>query len=327
MSGLQQLHKGSARLSDLADGQLAKGLLAQAGGMAFYLDPANGNDANDGLTPETAFKTLPAGYAALRDGKNDILFYIAGSGSIQLAAGLTWSKNYAHLIGVCAPTRAGQRARIFQAADAEAVSPLITISGQGCVFANLYIFQGVDDATSLVNVQVSGQRNYFENVHFAGGGHATQAIDGGASLVIAGGAENTFVGCTIGVDTIAAGTGMAALVFASTGGAARNRFIDCDFTLHAGHAGAVFIEVLGNAGLDRYQLFRSCLFTNLSSTAMTQAVAVAGGVDPANKRLVMFNCAKIGAGKWDNGDTSLVVGNMNAVTAADLSGHMVAMQE
>ncbi|MBX3048438.1 MAG: hypothetical protein KIT46_04505 [Anaerolineales bacterium] len=324
---LQQLHRGSARLSDLVDGQLAKGLLAQGGGLAFYLDPERGNDADDGLSPETAFRTLPAAYAALRDGRQDVLFYIAGAGSVKLEASFTWSKSYAHLVGVCAPTQAGQRARIFQAEAAEDVSPLITISGQGCVFANLYIFQGVDDDGSLVNVRVSGQRNFFENVHFAGGGHASQAIDGGASLQISGGSENTFVRCTIGVDTIAAGAGMAALVFAATGGAARNRFVDCDFTLQAGHAGAIFVELLGNAGLDRYQLFRDCAFINLASTALTQAFAVAGGLDPANKRILLKDCVMVGAAKWDNGDSGLVYGNMGAVVADDLGGALVALQE
>ena len=36
--------------------------------------------------------------------------------------------------------------------------------------------QGQDDASTLINVKVSGNRNYFENVHFAGGGPATGIV-------------------------------------------------------------------------------------------------------------------------------------------------------
>jgi len=110
------------------------------------------------------------------------VYYIAGTSSITLSAALTWSNSYTHLIGICAPTRTAQRARIFQLSTLTGASPLITISGSGCIFSNLYVFQGVNDATSLINVSVTGGRNYFENVHFAGGGHAAQAIDGGAAL-------------------------------------------------------------------------------------------------------------------------------------------------
>jgi hypothetical protein len=294
-------------------------------GDVYYLDPANGDDDNSGTSPASAVQSMETAYDLLTGNQNDVLVYIAGATSLTLQEALVWNKSYTHFVGYCAPTRVAQRARIFQLASLTAASPLITISGSGCMFENFYVFQGVDDATSLINVSVSGSRNYFKNVHFAGGGHATQAIDGGASLRISGGSENTFVDCTIGVDTIAAGNGMAGLVFAATGGAARNRFIDCDFTLWAGNAGAIFVEVLGNSGLDRYQIFKNCTFSNLSSTALTQAFAIAADFDPANKRLLLKDCTLIGAPKWDNADRGAVYGNMNAVTGADLSGVMVQM--
>jgi hypothetical protein len=145
-------------------------------------------------------------------------------------------------------------------------------------------------------------------------------------LVISGGSENLFEDCTIGVDTIDAATGMAGLVFAATGGAARNIFRRCHFTLQAGNAGAIFVEVLGNSGLDRYQIFDNCLFVNLSGTALTQAFAIAAGYDPANKRLLLKDCVLIGAPKWDNADRGAIYGNMNAFTGADLSGVLVALQ-
>ena len=292
---------------------------------AFFVDPANGSDSNDGLRFEKPLLTLTAAEDLCVAGQNDAVIYLAGASSLTLEAALTWDKSYTHFVGLSAPTPAGTRARIFQDADLADASPLLTISASGCIFKNFYIFQGVDDDGSLVNVSVTGSRNYFESIHFAGGGHATQAINGGASLLINGGSENLFHRCTIGVDTIAAATGMAGLVFAATGGAARNYFRECHFSMYAGNAGAIFVEALGNSGLDRYHIFDNCLFSNLSATAMTQAFAIAGGFDPANKRFLLKDCVLIGAGKWDDGDTGLVYGNMDDVTGADTSGTLVEL--
>jgi hypothetical protein len=288
----------------------------------FFVDPANGSDSNNGQSLDQAMATIPAAYAQMTANQHDTLFYIAGSSSVTLTAALTWSKNYTHLIGVAAPVRTAQRARIFQLSTLTAASPLITISATGCIFKNLYIFQGVDDATSLINVSVTGGRNYFENVHFAGGGHASQAIDGGASLKLDGAEENTFVNCTIGVDTIDAATGMVGILF--DGEAHRNTFEKCVVRMRAGNAGAAFAEVADSTGIDRDNLFDNCLFINNSTaTDMTSAfVAPAGMGEP--RVLLLKDCLIHNATKLDANDRGILFGNMGAVTGADLSG--VAVQ-
>lgn len=292
------------------------------GGNVYFLDPANGVDGRDGRSPATAFKTLPAAYAALTANQNDVLFYIAGTGSINLSAAFVWGKNYTHFIGLCAPTMVAQRCRIFQAAGDLNLSPLFQVTASGCILANLYIFQGTDDAQSLIDVQVTGQRNYFQNVHFAGGGHATNAIDGCASLNLAGTAmENTFVDCTIGLDTIDAAAGVALLLINGTG-CGRNIFRNSHFTMNAGSNDARFVELSANAALDRYTIFDRCLFINTKTSLLT-AFAIPADFDSANKRFLLKDCAGVGFAKWDSTDKVAVFGNMNAVTGADLSGVMV----
>lgn len=289
------------------------------GGIWYYVK-GTGSDSNSGLTPDDALKTVTAGYAKLRDGYNDVLAVLASTSAINEAAAITWSKNLAHMVGFGAPTHAAQRTRIVCNAAGASMSPFITVSGYGCIFANLNIWQGQANASTLINVSVTGSRNYFRNVHFAGGGHATQAVDGGASLHINGGSENLFELCTIGVDTIAAGTGMAGLVYAATGGAARNVFRNCLFTLYAGHAGAIFVEALGNSGLDRYHIFERCRFINLSGTAMTQAFAIAAGFDPSNKRFLLIDCELIGATDYDAADRGMIYLNGQTRTGGGNSG-------
>lgn len=292
------------------------------GGNVYFVDPANGSDGNPGTTPATAFAGLEAAYAATTANQNDVVFYIGGSSGNNLAAAMTWSKNYTHLIGLCAPTHAAQRSRIFQTSTLTGASPLLTISASGCIFANFYIFQGVDDATSLINVSVTGGRNAFYNVHFAGGGHATQAIDGGASLKLDAAEENLFEQCTIGVDTIDAATGMVGLLF--DGEAHRNMFRNCTFRMRAGNSGAAFVEVADATGIDRDNTFDNCLFINNStSNDMASAFVIPAGMGEP-RLLLLKDCILHNVTKLDANDRGVLFGNMGAVTGADGSG--VAVQ-
>jgi len=287
----------------------------------YFVDPTNGDDANPGTDLAKPLAGLEAAYAKTVSGQHDCVFYIAGTTTTSFLAAMVWANSYTHLIGICAPSHVAQRARVNQ--ESVVVSPLLTVSGSGCIFKNLYFFHGVNSASSLINVKVTGERNYFYNVHFAGGGHTTQAIDGGMSLQISGGSENLFERCTIGVDTIAAATGMVGLSFAATGGAARNWFKDCHFSMYAGSATALFVEVLGNSGIDRYQIFERCLFSNLSATAMTEAINVAAGFDANNKRLLLLNCALIGATDWDASNRGAIYLNNGTLTGGGNAGTML----
>ena len=191
-------------------------------------------------------------------------------------------------------------------------------------FKNFYIFQGVDEAVANINVQVTGGRNYFENVHFAGGGHASQAINGGASLKLDTTAceENTFVGCTIGVDTIDAATGMVGLLL--DGANHRNVFKECIFRMRAGNSGAAFVEVADATGIDRDTTFIDCLFINNStSNDMDAAFLIPAMGEP--RMILLKDCIFHNVTKLDANDRGVLFGNMNAITGADLSGVAVEM--
>ena len=293
----------------------------------YYVDPATGSDSFDGLTPGTALATIAAAEDKCVANRHDTVFYIAGSSSVTLSAALTWDKNYTHLIGIAAPTQVGQRARIFQLSSLTGASPLLNITASGCIFKNFYLFQGVDDNTSLINVQVTGGRNYFENVHFAGGGHATQAINGGASLELDGAEENTFVNCTIGVDTIDAATGMVGLLVDTE--AKRNKFIDCTFTMSAGHTGAAFVELVDGTAIDRYLEFRRCSFinSNFKNFLMASAFVIPAIAANRNCSILLQDCMFHGVSKLDAGDRGFLYGNMDVVTPVDLSGVAKELRE
>jgi len=288
----------------------------------FYVDPSRGAAGSVGSW-DSPMASLEEAEDKCIANQHDHVIYVAGSSGDNLEAALVWDKNYTHLVGMCAQTGIAQRARLFQTSTLTGASPLLTISASGCVFKDFYIFQGVDDATSLINVSVTGGRNYFENVHFAGGGHATQAVNGGASLKLDGAEENRFVHCTIGVDTIDAATGMMGILF--DGEAHRNEFEDCTVRIRAGNAGAGFVEVVDSTGLDRDNTFLACRFINNSATALTSGFVIPAGMGAPRKILLDPRCMILGTTKLDANDRDVLFGNLNAVTGADLSGVAVEL--
>ncbi len=296
------------------------------GNVRYYLDPTNGSDGNSGLSRDRAFATLPTAFAAIPANLNNVLVYIAGPSSITLSAAFDWSKDYTHFVGEVAPSIVGSRARIFQLSTLTGASPFFTWSANGSICQNIYTFQGVDDATSKINWLISGERNVMIGQHFAGGGHATQAIDGGCSLKITG-SENRFIDCVAGVDTIPAATGMVGILF--DGQASRNRFEGCDVTMYAGHIGAAFVEVADGTGIDRYTLFKkACNFINSNSDNFLMA---SGFLIPAfagnnsSRILIDPTCMIHGVTTNDVGDRGVLFGGLDAYTSADLSGVAVEL--
>ena len=284
----------------------------------YFVDTVNGSDGNDGLTPASALATIITAYGKCTANQHDTVFYIAGSSGLNMTASLTWAKNYTHLIGIAAPTMPAVRARIFQLSTLTGASPLFTVTAQGCIFKNFYCFQGVDDATSLINWQVSGGRNYFENVHFAGGGHATMAVNGCNILRLVGSSgENMFVNCTFGVDTIAAAIGVACLSI--SGGTPRNIFRNCNFTLYSAAAGAMFVEWEALSAVDRYMIFDNCSFINTGATTMNEAFSIPASV-PGHRRTFLKDCWGYGFTDWEASDRGVLYVSGGTATAGGYAG-------
>src|SRR3990167_5726869 len=182
------------------------------------------SDSNSGPSPDKPLKTLSAALGKVTSGRGQVIFVdsssnTAGETSDDLSAALTISQSGIAVVGSNAGGLVAQRSRIQQLSTATGITNLVTVSGHNNYFEGLHIFQGVDDATSLVALLVSGQRNVFKNCHFAGIGHATMDASGARSLKVTG-SENLFEDCTIGLDTIARGTTEGEIEL--SGGATRN---------------------------------------------------------------------------------------------------------
>lgn len=273
-------------------------------GKVFWVDPTNGNDTtNSGLRPGDAYKTLANAEDDMTEYNHDVVVILPGgtSGTAETAT-ITWDKDYCHVLGSTAPTHVSQRSRVLTTTDS--VDPCLTISANGCIFQNIQI--ATYQANNDVLVNLTGDRNYFKNVHFAGIGHATAGDDTSARCItLTGAEENLFKDCTIGLDTVARSVANASVEFAS--GSTRNKFVDCDFLAYADNAGVLFVKAASAATIDRYVIFENCLFHNAANsgaTAMTVAMdlhAAAGGT------IILRNCWKHGASDWADDFTTVYI--------------------
>lgn len=296
-------------------------------GKVFFVDPELGSDGSEG-TAERPMASIDAAYDKCVSGRGDCVVLKGGPTSSattghtnRLSETLVWAKHNTHLIGAGAPTMVGPRARITGPSSGGTFSPLITISGSGCRFENITVFD--DYTVDPVAINLTGQRNYFYNVNIQGMGAATGGDDAAAaSLKIDGGDENTFVNCMIGLDTVARSTTNAELEL--VGGATRNIFIDCFFSAFADNAGHLFVKIDGSTDIDRYVWFKNCTFYNAvesTGTAMTQAMSVhntCGGM------VMLQQCFLIGATDWCEADNANVFSDAAAPTAGT-SGIAIAV--
>lgn len=299
-------------------------------GKKFFVRPSTGSDGNDGLSPDRALQTVSKALTLATADKHDVIYLIgegnsANASSARVSSTLTWSKDCVHLIGVAAPVAVSQRARIAVTSGSAAMSPMVDVTGNNCIFQNIQFFHGQADATALLNVRVTGQRNYFENCHFAGIGDATQSAAGAASLAIIGGAENVFRHCVMGLDTVTRDADATELLFDTA--ATRNLFEDCHFSSYIDNASFCSVTVADTTAIDRWQRFKNCLFQTDSvnqGTTQTNVFSLPAGI--VQGKIILQDCAYItdgasGAGDW-GADRGIVWCNMPAAAASAAGGEM-----
>ena len=300
-------------------------------GQQFFVKPYSGSDGNNGKSPRKAFKTLAKALSAMTADRNDVCWFMSESNSKDyttdfLSATLDWNKNLCHLIGVNAGQPVGQRSRVEHISTYVTASNLFTLSASGCLIANIHFFTGVADANPTGCVKVTGERNRFVNCHIAGIGDATNDIVGAYSLLLDGAAECIFDDCTIGLDTIARGTAANSGLLVDSA-ATRNEFRSCRFVAQVEHAtNHVHVRIADATSIDRYLLFKDCLFYYMSpnyavgatgvmklTAALTQGYIIV-------QRGMAFSDKPTVAIKWDVDDRNQIALLAEATPAADTAG-------
>lgn len=280
-------------------------------GRVIFCDAVNGNDGNSG-GGEDPVQTLTQAYSMMTDGNNDVAV-IVGDGSTaatqRLSATLTWAKDACHIVGMTAPTATAQRARISTATGATTnLSPLMTISGNGCIFANFSYFQGVGQAsTDEKLLDITGDRNWFGNVQFGGIGSANGAARAGSYIIsLTGAGENTFDGCVIGLETIQRSAANASVKFVSD--AQRNLWRRCKFMMAASATSPLFIDASAASCFNgSTNTFEECSFINLTGISAASNPAVVATLNASINGLMVFDRCTTNATKWAAATTQAIV--------------------
>ncbi|MCP3681667.1 MAG: hypothetical protein GY861_03160 [bacterium] len=272
-------------------------------GDIYYVDANNGSNSNGGTSWNDALATLTKAEDQCSTNNYDVIIVApAGTSATAEPGTITWDKNHITVIGAAAPTMIGQRSRISW--DTDSTDPCITVSGHGNRFINMK--WSTTQASNDVLMNMTGDRNYYNNIHFAGICNATTGDDTSArNIVLTGSHENTFDGCMIGEDTAARSGANANLELA---GASKNTFNDCMFLMNADNTGALHVKSTGATGASGWNRFNNTIWYakwtnqadkiaavfNLSAQTQTCAILMTGSQ------------LMVGADDWEAADSSLI---------------------
>ena len=249
-------------------------------GNSYFVNALNGSDSYDGKSASRAKATILAAYNLTTSGQNDIVYMLGGTTANTLAASLTWSNSYTHLIGIGAPCHDSQRTRIFHSAN---FSPMITVSGSGCIFQNLYFSYGDDHADNHILMTLTGSRNYFGNVHFSAMSHQTEADDADSIGIYLNNCQsNLFDHCNFGNQNVARGD--ANTLLSLNNHVKRVKFEACLFQIWADAATPTFLRTEGTDAFDNLGCwFNDCLFM-AQGTTLTQGFDIHAMAQSSTKR-------------------------------------------
>ena len=304
--GNQALGLGSKLQSSLAMGVQT--------GKRWYVDGVNGADTNDGLSSQTAFKTLQVAYAVLTANKNETLYVIGGASALNITAtgGFSWDKSYTHLVGLSAGGPFG-RSRIGHSGSNHVIS-LFTITANGCIFENIHWQMGNGHAENLNCVLLSATANYntFINCHFDAPLNATEGTAAYSCLYMTSlTRSNTFRGCWFG-DWTAGPSSSTGCMVRVLGTVAGSQFIDCEFFMNTSSSSSVSVIAAvdiagGNPG--GWVMFKRCGFYALSTG--TNVVATA----PTNGKMLFVDCHRFGIAAWSATSNNIITASGTAIDA------------
>ena len=169
-------------------------------------------------------------------------------------------------------------------------------------------------------MNITGGRNYFSRIAFGGMG-ATASTGGAAAATSyciqfgAGGSENLFEDCTIGLDTVQRTAANASVLFAAGAGATRNVFRNCIFPMDGLNADTpYFVDASGASSVDRDNIFQGCYFYNTINSGGT---ALSDGINPpvGGGTLVFDRCTSVGMTAWSGSSAFLYTINPTAAAS------------
>lgn len=309
---------GKLRKLGIETGGPAQNIMRQIAppGIDYYVKPYTGLSTATGLAPNQALDSLvTAKTKVVADSYDRVVMIGEGNAAAKcsdyLTATLDWSKDLSSILGWGNGTLFSPRARVAFDPDYDTASNLFTLSANGCLVEGVQFYEGISGSDKPTGaVKVSGSRNVFRNVHFAGIGADENDIAGAYSLWLTG-QENYFENCVIGLDTIDRGSAANQELLISAG-AVRNYFKNCLFIMRLQHAtNSPFVRIAGGAmgNPGPVAVFDNCLFLHSSTNyGYAQDLAIVFTATPTAGIVVVRNSTTT-ATAWGAASNNLKVQN------------------
>ena len=310
-------------MGNLREHDVHSAVLANLGlipGQVHWLAKSSGNSYgfyrdNRRIPASRLHVDLANAYGAVTSDRNDTIL-VGPNYDYDLTADPVWAKHHTHLIGA-AQTPNQPRNDIWQSGTYD---PMFTVSGRGCVFANLAIRHGTA-ATDLTAMLISGRYNLFHNVYFYTPYIATQDVAGYMGVNITG-HNNYFRGCHFGSEGIARDKANCNVKIAGSG----NVFENCFFSMMADGVAPFFLN-LNSADDRRYTIFKGCIFyvhwaNNVDQ--ITYAITHSGAGATSNL-IFDANCMFIGVDKLCASAHEAHVWVPQTYNTTDLTGGLVGI--
>lgn len=233
-------------------------------GKVFFVDYRNGSDNNDGLSKDSAFKTLSAAYAKLTSNAHDVVL-VDGDSTVVETEIIEWAKNRTHVYGLDGThgRSQGQRAKITIAGSTATDTAAIKVTGVGCSFHNLKISSSNTSTSALWAFADGGEFTFSENCHFVREGVLTTTT---AADILLNGDSSQYVNCMFGYSSqaITANGNRPCIDLGReqiTGKVARDCILDnCIFMRRGNDSDNSFIYASGATDVERMLLIRNPIF-------------------------------------------------------------------
>jgi hypothetical protein len=265
-------------------------------GNAYYVSYSRGSDANDGKTPQTAFKLLSTAIDAVTSNNNDVI-YVDGYSAVVETAMIDLSKNRVTIIGCNGiPGMMGQGARINIGVTTD-TDDIALIQNTGV--RNCFVGLKFESENTLTEAKYcfaeGGEFTRFYNCSFYKSTHL-DVTD--ASECLCNGDTAQFFNCTFGSTVnITADNYIrpsVSLTATISGKKARDVYFEnCLFLSKS--AGTEHVDVYGANATDveRMLLMKNCTFLSNTLGAATPAHAVGFGAAQTEGTVLLQDCASV----------------------------------
>lgn len=297
-----------------------QGVLPPFTGNSFWVDATNGSDGNTG-GPQDPFATITQALTVAVSGNNDVIYL---NGTYTPTASIAWNLNNTHMVGLGQGNYPAATISCASTATAGAFSPLVNVTGTGCIFQNISAISGIAQAATQVCWAEAGGQNTYVNCNFSQVGNATAAAQAGCRALTLASTHNTFLNCTIGGDAIIRGTGTNFSV-ELLAGAGSSIFRGCVFPAYTSVAASTFVTTTATT-LSGYFIFDACQFindvNNTSGVTMTVAMTAATAskatllLTPTTTVVGVTNVVAAGGAVWFSGaptGTQAATGNQAVI--------------